>query len=80
VSGWRDETAKVKKHIIQADLVDEFHNVRLENFDKLTLQTYLNKLARTRSRDRILQILSYMKTIFAEAVDQDFFRKIPHAR
>jgi hypothetical protein len=68
---WRDETAKVKKHIIQADLVDEFGDVRLENFDKFTLQTHLNKLAKTRSRGRVLQIRAYIKAIFAQAVDQD---------
>ena len=68
---WRDETAKVKKHLIQADLVDEFGDVRLENFDKFTLQTHLNKLAKTRSRGRVLQIRAYIKAIFAEAVDQD---------
>ncbi|WP_263383045.1 site-specific integrase [Granulicella arctica] len=74
---WRDETAKVKKHLIQADLVDEFGDVRLENFDKFTLQTHLNKLAKTRSRDRVLQIRAYIKAIFAEAVDQDFLPKDP---
>ena len=74
---WRDETAKVKKHIIQADLVDEFADVRLENFDKFTLQTHLNKLAKTRSRDRVLQIRAYIKAICAEAGDQDFLPKDP---
>ena len=74
---WREETAKVKKHIIKADLVDEFRDIRLENIDKFTLQTHLNKLARSRSRDRVLQIRSYVKAIFAEAVDQDFLAKDP---
>ena len=35
---WREETAKVKKIIIKADLIDTFEDVRLENFDKFTLQ------------------------------------------
>jgi len=74
---WREETAKVKKHIIKADLIDEFHDVRLENIDKFTLQTHLNKLAKSRSKDRVLQIRSYMKAIFAEAVDQEFLSKDP---
>jgi integrase len=74
---WREETASVKKHIIQTDLVDDFEDVRLENFDKFTLQTHLNKLGKTRSRDRVLQIRAYMKAIFAEAVDQDFLPKDP---
>lgn len=74
---WRAETAKVKKHLIQADLVDEFGDVRLENIDKFALQIHLNKLAKTRSKDRVLQIRAYMKAIFAEAVDQEFLPKDP---
>ena len=74
---WREETAKVKKYLIQADLVDEFEEIRLENFDKFTLQNHLNRLAKAHSRDRVLQIRSYMRAIFAEAVDQDFLSKDP---
>jgi integrase len=74
---WREETAKVKKYLIQADLVDAFRDCRLENFDKVILQTHLNKLAKTHSRDRVLQARSYMRAIFAEAVDQDFIPKDP---
>ena len=74
---WRAETAKVKKYLIQADLVDEFEAIRLENFDKFTLQNHLNRLAKTHSKDRVLQIRSYMRAIFAEAVDPDFLSKDP---
>lgn len=74
---WREETAKVKKHLIEADFLAEFEDVRLENFDKFTLQTHLNKLAKTRSKDRVLQIRAYIKDIFGEAVDQDFLPKDP---
>ncbi|QHN02729.1 tyrosine-type recombinase/integrase [Granulicella sp. WH15] len=75
---WRgEETAKIKKYLIQADLVDGFEEIRMENFDKFTLQNHLNKLAKTRSKDRVLQIRSYMRAIFAEAVDQDFLPKDP---
>jgi len=74
---WREETAKIKKYLIRADLLDEFEDIRLENFEKFTLQNHLNKLAKTHSRDRVLQIRSYMRAIFAEAVDQDFLSKDP---
>jgi len=36
--GLEGETAKVKKILITADLIDPFEDVRLENFDKFTLQ------------------------------------------
>jgi len=74
---WREETAKVKKYLIQAYLVDEFEEIRMENFDKFTLQSHLNRLAKTNSKDRVLQIRSYMRAIFAEAVDQDFLARDP---
>jgi integrase len=74
---WRAETAKVKKYLIQADLVDSFDDVRLEDFDKFSLQTHLNQLGKTRSKDRVLQIRSYMRSIFAEAVDQGYLLKDP---
>lgn len=74
---WREETAKIKKYLIQADLVDLFEDFRLENFDKVILQTHLNQLAKTGSKDRVLQIRAYMRDIFAEAVDQGFLPKDP---
>lgn len=76
-SDWKEESAKVKKYLIQADIVDAFEDVRLENIDKLVLQTHLNRMAKTRSRDRVLQARAYMRAIFAEAVEQDFLPKDP---
>ncbi len=74
---WKEETAKVKKMIIQRDLIDYFDAVPLENFDKFTLQIHLNTLAKTRSKDRVLQIRAYVRDIFSEVVDQDFLSKDP---
>jgi integrase len=74
---WRPDTANVKKHLIEAYLLDDFEEIRLENFDKFILQSHLNKLAKTRSKDRVLQVRSYVRSIFAEAVDQDFLMKDP---
>ena len=49
----------------------------MANFDKFGLQLHLNKLATTRSKDRVLQMRAYLRDIFAEAVDQDFLSKDP---
>ena len=76
-ANWKEETARDKKCIIQKDLIDKFESVPLEHFDKFTLQVHLNALAKTRSRDRVLQIRAYLRDIFAEAVDQDFLPKDP---
>jgi integrase len=41
------------------------------------LQTHINHLATFRSKDRVLQARSYLKSIFREAVEQDFLVKDP---
>jgi Mg2+ and Co2+ transporter CorA len=64
------ETAKVKKFLIERDLVDSFDGIPLENFDRFTLQVHLNQLAKSRSKDRVLQMRAYLRDIFAEAVEQ----------
>ena len=79
-ANWKEETAKVKKLIIQKDLIDPFDQVPLGNFDKFTLQVHLNNLAKARSKDRVLQIRAYLRDVFAEAVDQDFLVKDPARR
>jgi integrase len=74
---WRPETAKTKKIIIQKDLIDKFDSVPLDSFDKFLLQVHLNNLAKTKSKDRVLQVRAYLRDIFAEAVEQDFLVKDP---
>src|SRR5580692_3695936 len=74
---WKDETAKIKKILIQLDIVEPLGDIPLVNFDKFSLQLHLNKLATTRSKDRVLQIRAYIRDIFTEAVDQDFLVKDP---
>ncbi len=74
---WSEETAKVKKLLIARDLIEPFDSVPLENFDKFTLQLHLNKLAKSRSKDRVLQMRAYLRDIFVEAVDQEFLLKDP---
>jgi integrase len=76
-SNWKEETIKVKKLLIQRDLIDAFDTVPLKNLDKFTLQLHLNSLALSRSRDRVLQMRAYLRDIFVEAVDQDFLSKDP---
>ena len=76
-ANWKPETAKVKKLLLQKDLIDSFDHMPLESFDRFTLQVHLNKLAKTRSKDRVLQMRAYVRDIFAEAVEQDFLVKDP---
>jgi hypothetical protein len=68
----KEGTAKTKTVLIQLDLVEPLGEILPLNFDKFSLQLRLNKLATTRSKDRVLRIRAYLRNIFAEAVDQDF--------
>ena len=74
---WKPETAKTKRYQIQRDLVQKFEHVALERLDRFTLQTHINHLASCLSKDRVLQARSYLKSIFSEAVEQDFLVKDP---
>ena len=76
-ANWKPETAKVKRTQIQKDLVEKFENAALDVIDKFMLQTHINHLATFRCKDRVLQACSYLKSIFSEAVEQDFLLKDP---
>jgi integrase len=74
---WKEKTAENKKLLIQLDIVEPLGDIPLVNHEKFSLQLHLNKLAETRSKDRVLQMRAYIRDIFAEAVDQDFLVKDP---
>jgi integrase len=74
---WRTETAKEKKAQIEIDLIAKFGSERIESLEKFALQTHLNDLALRYSQDRVKQARSYLKSIFDEAIEQEFLVKDP---
>jgi len=74
---WRPETAKEKMAQIQLDLIDKFGDQPLYAFDRFMLQTHVNSLAERYSQDRVKQARSYLKSIFDEALEQEFLVKDP---
>jgi len=74
---WRPETAKEKTAQIEIDLISKFGSRTLESIDKFELQTHVNHLARTYCQDRVKQARSYLKSIFDEAIEQEFLVKDP---
>jgi integrase len=74
---WRPETAREKKAQIEIDLISKFGSERIESIDKFELQTHVNDLARTYSQDRVKQARSYLKSIFDEAIEQEFLVRDP---
>jgi integrase len=74
---WRPETAREKKAQIEIDLISKFGSERIESIDKFELQTHVNNLAGIYSQDRVKQARSYLKSIFDEAIEQEFLVKDP---
>jgi len=74
---WRPETAKVKKIQIEQDLLARFEHDPLDSIDRFMLQTHVNDLAERLSQDRVKQARSYLKSIFDEAIEQEFLMKDP---
>ena len=74
---WRPETAKEKTAQIEIDLISKFGSRTLDSVDKFELQTHVNHLAKTYCQDRVKQARSYLKSIFDEAIEQEFLVKDP---
>ena len=74
---WRPESAKVKKIQIERDLLAKFEEYPLDSVDRFVLQTHLHDLAGRMSQDRVKQARSYLKSIFDEAIEQEFLTKDP---
>lgn len=74
---WRPETAVTKMDQIEMDLIDKFGPYPMDVLDKFVLQTHLNALAERYCQDRVKQARSYLKSIFDEAIEQEFLAKDP---
>src|SRR5260370_4412469 len=62
---------------IKFDLIDRFGEYPIDSFDKFMMQTHLNGLAEGYSQDRVKQARSYLKSIFDEAIEQEYLIKDP---
>lgn len=74
---WRPQTAIEKMAQIEIDLIGGLGLYPLDSFDKFMLQTHVNRLADRYSQDRVKQARSYLKSIFDEAIEQEFLVKDP---
>ncbi|WP_213806597.1 site-specific integrase [Granulicella sp. dw_53] len=74
---WRPETAVTKMDQIEIDLIGKFGEYPLDALDKFVLQTHLNALAERYCQDRVKQDRSYLKSIFDEAIEQEYLTKDP---
>ncbi|WP_052201155.1 tyrosine-type recombinase/integrase [Terriglobus sp. TAA 43] len=74
---WRPHTAETKIDQIEIDLIDKFDEYSMESLDRFVLQTHLTVLAGKYCQDRVKQDRSYLKSIFDEAIEQEYLVKDP---
>jgi integrase len=73
---WGATTKKTNGYFIRA-IVHRFGDTPLCELDSVQLQDWLNKMAIDYSRSMVFHCHTYLKSICAEAVDQDFLAKDP---
>jgi integrase len=76
---WGATTKKTNGYFLRA-ILTEFGGKPLRELDGVDLQNWLNKLAREYSRSMVFHCYTYLKSICAEAVEQDFLTKDPARR
>jgi integrase len=73
---WGSTTKKTNEYFVRAILA-EFGDKALRDLDGVDLQRWLNRLADSYSRSMVFHCDTYLKSICAEAVEQDFLAKDP---
>ena len=73
---WRTSTARSSKELIKT-INEKFGSLRLAELSKVDLQVWINELAKTKSKSVVLHIRTFLKSICAEAVEQDYLTKNP---
>jgi len=58
-------------------IYERFNGAALKDIDNVALQSWINQLAEKRSASTVRMTHAYLKSIFAEAVEQDYIRKNP---
>ncbi len=73
---WRESTKKTNEEILSY-IVAKFGRVPLERVESVALQVWLNAIAKGYSGSLTKHLRIFLRSIFAEAVEQDFIHKSP---
>ena len=71
---WRKSTRQTNLELLKL-ITDRFGLTALADMDLVEMQSWVNDLARKRSGSAVKHIRIFLKSIFAEAAEQDFIRK-----
>lgn len=75
-SGWRKSTKDVNEYLLGI-ITERFGTVALEQADPVAMQLWIDGQAKTRSASAVRHIRILLKSIYNEAVEQDYIRKSP---
>ena len=75
--GWREESTRATNLQLLDIIRERFGETLLTKLDKVELQEWLTQIARTRSKSAVLHLRIFLKSICAEAVEQDYLHKDP---
>jgi integrase len=73
---WRGNTPVANRYFF-SHIIKRFGSEPLDRIDAVTLQVWLNALAKTYSGSVVRHVRLYLKSFFVEAVEQDYIRKSP---
>lgn len=73
---WRTSTKTVNVWMLSL-ISERFGTIALEDADPVALQLWLNQLAKIRSGSLVRHLRILLRSIFAEAAEQDYIRKSP---
>jgi integrase len=71
---WRESTRNTNEELLKI-ITDRFGATALEEMDLVEMQEWLNALAKKRSGSAVKHLRIFLRSIMAEAVEQDFVRK-----
>ena len=73
---WRDSTKAVNKELLKF-VIDRFGTTPLEDLDGVVMQRWLADLAKKKSGSLVRHCYIFLRSILAEATEQDYCRKNP---
>jgi integrase len=73
---WRDSTKAVNKELLKF-VIDRFGKTPIEDLDNVAMQTWLADLAKKKSGSLVRHCYIFLRTIMAEATEQEYCRKNP---
>ncbi len=73
---WRDSTKAVNKELLKF-VIDRFGTTPIEDVDNVAMQTWLADLAKKKSGSLVKHCFIFLRSILAEATEQEYCRKNP---